>query len=119
MFLSVNLLKPQPIMDKIRKYYSNKMLAVVNGRRYAEQEKQTVYLYESQTDEDCEYSLRFLSELVSLDSNCVLKEWMYHDNGTVTIRTFMKKKRPKRTAEVIDTNLPMGAQDHPEAPFND
>jgi len=98
--------------EQIKKFYSNKSLAQLYATRFAEQEKQTIYLYESRIDDDqFEYSLRTLDEIVSMDCDNVLREYKYRSTGTIEMRVLdhkPKRKYKKRTASVVDSNLPTG-----------
>jgi len=106
--------------DKIGKFYSNKSIALLMGKRYSEQEKQDVYLYQSNIGQNqYEYSLRFRSEIINPESSNIMRQWEYVQPNSLNVVVKNQRRKPERTALAHESNVPAGASSHPSAPFNE
>jgi len=97
--------------EQIKKFYSNKSLAQLMGKRYAEQEKQDVFLHESNISQNqFEYSLRFRSEIIDPESSNILRHWQYTPSNQLVVVT---QNKARRSATGYDNNLPSGLGEDP------
>ena len=111
-------------MERIKKFYSEKSVALKFGRRYSIEEKQDIYLRETIIGEgQYQYSLMLRSEIMSPRAECIVRHWKYQDkpreipSNVMTARNAATNS-PQRSGG-HDSNLPAGASDHASAPFNE
>ncbi len=66
----------------MRQFYQSKEKAIINAPDYAQEMKQTVYVYKNYwTDQYTEYSLRVKSDLVTLDTPNIIHTEEYIPNN--------------------------------------
>lgn len=66
----------------MRQFYSKKQSALDAAPEYAQEVKQTVYVYENELPDQCtEYSLRVESDLVTLDTPNIIHTEEYIPNN--------------------------------------